>query len=130
MWGKSSLVNDDHPLAPLIRRWSKHGDLSAEDREAVAALPYTRKAFGKDAYIVREGQKTTDCSVLLRGFAFRQKLLRNGSRQIISIHVPSEFIDLQNGILELADHSVQSVERTELAIIPRAAILEVSDARP
>jgi CRP-like cAMP-binding protein len=123
-------VNDDHPLAPLIRRWSKHRDLSADDRNAIMDLPLTRKSFGKDGYIVREGERTTDCSVLLKGFAFRQKLLRNGSRQIISIHVPSEFVDLQNGLLGIADHNVQSVERSELAIIPRAALMELSDARP
>ena len=76
--------------------------------------------------MVREGERTTDCSLLLRGFAFRQKLLRNGSRQIISIHIPTEFVDLQNGLLGTADHNVQSLDGSEAAIIPRSALLEAA----
>ena len=80
--------------------------------------------------MVREGERTTECSLMLKGFAFRQKLLRDGSRQIISIHIPTEFVDLQNGLLETADHNVQSLDGSESAIIPRAALLDVADARP
>ena len=94
------------------------------------ALPIVRKRFSKDAYMVREGERTTECSVLFKGFAFRQKLLRDGSRQIISIHIPSEFIDLQNGVLGVADHNVQSLNGSEIASVQRAAIIELADSRP
>ncbi|MFL6788297.1 MAG: Crp/Fnr family transcriptional regulator, partial [Sphingomicrobium sp.] len=94
-----------------MRRWSKHVPFSADDCDAVLALPCTVKTYGKDAYLVREGQETSDCSLILRGFAFRQKLLRDGSRQIISIHIPTEFVDLQNALLGTADHNVQSLNR-------------------
>jgi CRP-like cAMP-binding protein len=122
-------VNDANPLTALVRRWSKHADLSPDDRSALLALPYTRTRFGKDAYMVREGQRANDCSFLIKGFAFRQKLLRNGSRQIISIHIPTEFVDLQNGLLGMADHNVQSLDGSEAAIVPRTALLELAKAR-
>ena len=124
------MLTDVHPLTALVRRWSKHSILSPDDRNALLTLPFTRKSFGKDAYIVREGQRASDCSLLLKGFAQRQKLLRDGSRQIISFHIPTEFVDLQNGLLGVADHNVQSIERSELAIIPRANLLEVAEASP
>ena len=90
------------------------------------SLPFTRKRFGKDAYLVREGQRPTDCSLILRGFAFRQKLLRDGSRQIISIHIPTEFADLQNGLLTTADHNVQAIDGCEAAVIPREALIALA----
>ena len=121
---------DVHPLGSLIRRWSARTKLSSEDKDAILALPFTRKIFGKDAYIVREGQQTSECCLLLRGLAFRQKLLRDGSRQIISFHVPTEFVDLQNSLLGVADHSVQSLNRADAAIIPRNALTELGDDRP
>jgi CRP-like cAMP-binding protein len=121
---------DGHFLAPLIRRWSRYTKFSAEDRAAIQALPFIRKTFGKDAYLVREGQKANDCALLLRGFAFRQKLLRNGGRQIISFHIPTEFVDLQNALLGTADHNVQSLNRCEAAIIPRQALLDLAQDRP
>lgn len=123
-------MNDSQTLGPLVRRWSKYVNLPADDRDAILGLPFTRKSFGKEAYLVREGQRTTDCSLLLRGFAFRQKLLRNGSRQIISFHIPSEFVDLQNGLLGVADHNVQSLDPSEAAIIPRAALTDLAAERP
>jgi CRP-like cAMP-binding protein len=123
-------VTEVHPLGPLARRWSRHFPLSDADIAALLSLPYARKAFGKDEYIVREGQQATECTVLLQGMAFRQKLLREGSRQIISFHIPTEFVDLQNGLLGTADHSVQSLNRAVVAGIPRSALMELSDARP
>jgi CRP-like cAMP-binding protein len=126
----TGLPTDVHPLTALVRRWSKHSDLSSDDRSALLSLPFTRTRFGKDSYMVREGERTTECSLLLRGFAFRQKLLRNGSRQIISIHIPNEFVDLQNSLLGVADHNVQSLDGSEAAIIPRVALLELADKSP
>ena len=123
-------MSDVQPLGPLARRWSRRSALSDADRAALIALPYTRKTFGKDAYVVREGEQATECSVLLQGMAFRQKLLRDGARQIISFHIPSEFVDLQNGVLGIADHSVQSLNRSVFAAIPRTALIELSDSRP
>lgn len=117
-------------LGPLVQRWGRRCKLTAEDRSAIQALPFTRQIFGKDAYLVREGQEARECAVLLRGFAFRQKLLRDGSRQIISIHIPSEFVDLQNSLLGKADHNVQSLNRSEAALIPRSALLDLAAARP
>ncbi len=123
-------MTDVHPLAPLAGRWSGLTHLSEDDRNAIHSLPFTRKSFGKDGYLVREGQQVTECCVLLRGMAFRQKLLRDGSRQIISFHIPSEFVDLQNSLLGVADHSVQSLNHSEAAIIPRDALIKLADDRP
>ena len=46
------------------------------------SLPWTRRPYGRDSYLVREGEPTTTCSLLLNGFAFRQKLVSDGSREL------------------------------------------------
>jgi CRP-like cAMP-binding protein len=125
--GNRQLI-ESHPLGPLVRRWSAYAKLTPQDSSALISLPFTRKTFHKEAYLVREGQEVSECALLLSGFAFRQKLLRNGSRQIISIHIPSEFVDLQNSLLGIADHSVQSLNQCEAAIIPRRALIELQDS--
>lgn len=128
MWGFYQLP-EFHVLEPLVRRWSKHSNLSDDDREAICQLQFARRSFGKDAYLVREGQPATDCALVLDGFAFRQKCLSDGSRQIISIHMATEFVDLQNSLLGVADHSVQSLGHCEAAIIPRTALVELAERR-
>lgn len=120
---------ESHPLGPLVRRWSKLASLTPDDCSGLLELPHTVRSFSKETYLVREGQQANDCMLLLSGFAYRQKLLRNGSRQIISIHIPTEFVDLQNSILGVADHSVQSLSGCDVAIIPRRALLELQESR-
>ena len=121
---------DDHPLAALFRRWSGHSDLSPADREALLSLPFTRKNYS--ARTPTSSAKGADqrMRLMLKGFAFRQKLLRDGSRQIISFHIPTEFVDLQNSLLGMADHSVQSLDRCEVAVVPKRALMQIADARP
>ncbi len=114
----------------LIQRWEKRCRLSGEDRAAIMALPHTLRKFPRDAYIVREGETPTHCGLLVRGFAYRQKIVREGARQIISIHIRGEFIDLQNCLLGEADHSVQSLDETEVALIPVGSLSDLVNRHP
>jgi CRP-like cAMP-binding protein len=117
-------------LAPLIRRWERRVPLSQADKDALLALPHQVRTCGRDAYLVREGEGTSTCNLLLSGFAYRQKLVNNGARQIISFHIPGEFVDLQNALLEVADHNVQSLSACDVAVIPKSALLDLMAARP
>jgi CRP-like cAMP-binding protein len=123
-------LTDQTRLMPLVQRWRRYATLSADDCRAIVALPFTERRFGRDTYVVREGDAVSHCCLLLDGFAYRQKLLRNGSRQIISIHIPTEFVDLQNSMLSIADHNVQSLNQCDVAQIPREAILDLMETRP
>lgn len=80
--------------------------------------------------MVREGDRADHCILLLKGFAYRQKLVRDGARQIISIHIPGEFVDLQNCLIDEADHNVQSLARSEVAMIPKAAVMALVENLP
>jgi CRP-like cAMP-binding protein len=117
-------------LTPLLHRWGRAVQLTNEDKQAILSLPSTRRVFERDAYIVREGEQPSSCSLILRGYAFRQKLVSNGARQIISIHIPGEFVDLQNLLFDVADDSVQSLGRSEAAVLPKAAMAELFATNP
>lgn len=117
-------------LESLFKRWDRRHAISKEDKEALAALPWSHRVFARDAYLVREGEPTSTCSLLVSGFAFRQKLIDSGARQIISIHIPGEFLDLQNAFLDVADHNVQSLNRAGVAMVGKAALLGLMDQRP
>jgi CRP-like cAMP-binding protein len=125
-----STATQDSIFTPVLQRWNRRVALSDADRQAVLELPSVRRNFERDAYIVREAEPITHCCLLLAGFAFRQKLISSGARQIISIHMPSEFLDAQNAMFEQADHSVQSLGRSEAAMIPKSALVELMAARP
>ena len=123
-------MKEESPFAALLKRWDRHIDLSEDDRRAVLALPYTRRALARDAYLVREGQHTDQCILLVAGSAYRQKLVETGGRQIISVHIPGELIDAQQALLAEADHNVQSLGPSEVAFIPKPALINVMAERP
>ncbi len=123
-------MTETSSLGALFRRWKRRLSLSATDEAAVANLNWARRRYQRDAYLAREGEHVTVCTVLLQGFAYRQKILSDGSRQIISFHIPGEFLDLQNCLLEVADHNVQALTRCLVAVVSKELLLQVMSDRP
>jgi CRP-like cAMP-binding protein len=119
-----------HPLAPLVRRLSLHGQLDAADEDAVLALPTNLRNLESAQYVVREGDKPTHSCLLASGFAMRHKIGVDGARQIVNIHVAGDMVDLQNSLLSIADHNVEALSRMNAAFIPREAIIELAFSRP
>jgi len=117
-------------LDTLFRRWKRRVALSDDSKRALAELPWSSRTYARDSYLVREGEPTTTCMLLTRGYAYRQKLVNTGARQIISFHIPGEFVDLQNSMLEVADHNVQSLGRSTVAVVNKEHLtsLMASDA--
>lgn len=114
----------------LIRRLELIGPLRDEDRQAVLELPIRVRAFGADQDILREGDRPTECGLVLDGFLFRHKLVTDGRRQILSFHPTSDMPDLQSVFLGTMDHSIGTLVASRVAFIPHAAIRELIQKRP
>jgi CRP-like cAMP-binding protein len=124
-------VPDLHPtFEKMVRRLERHSPLGETGRRILLGLPHTIRPISANAHLVRDGDRTEHCCLLLSGFAHRYKITGEGARQIISIHMASEFVDLQNGLLSIADHSVQMLTDAEVAYIPQAAVHDVILADP
>jgi CRP-like cAMP-binding protein len=120
----------DHPLQYLLRQLEAHSKLPAEDRQFVLGLPYRLRRLDAGSYLVREGDVPAHCSVLVTGYAFRQKVTGNGARQILALCIPGDAVDLQNMFLDVSDHSVQLLTQCKVADVPREALQELVLARP
>jgi CRP-like cAMP-binding protein len=124
-------VPDLHPTWDImVRRMERRSPLSEADRNALKSLPHSQRRIGAGGHIVRDGDKAESCALLLSGFAYRYKITGEGGRQIISLHMAGEFVDLQHAFLGLADTSVQTLTEAEVAFIPRVAIEELALANP
>ena len=120
----------DHPLGYLLRELEIHSALSESDRRLVLDLPYRLRRLDAGSYLVREGDLPTHCTVLVTGFAYRQKVTGDGSRQILAICIPGDPVDLQNMFLDISDHSVQLLTQCKVADVPREAMQELVLTRP
>ena len=114
----------------MIRKLQHSSHLSAAEVEALRGLPVMIKVIGQDADIVQEGDRPTDCCLLVEGLLFRYKMMPDGARQILSLHVPGDVPDLQSLYLDVMDHNLGALAPSRVALIPHAAILEVVRRHP
>ena len=121
-----SVEFSDH-LERLIRKLGKRAPLTEADAELLRAMPFDRRTLEAGRYLIREGAPAEVCTLLLTGFAYRHKLSAEGDRQIVSIHLPGDFIDLQGALLKISDHNVQLLTRCEVAYFPIRAVLGLID---
>lgn len=121
---------NDHTLAPMVRKLGKWAPLAQADRDAILSLPYETRWIAKGDAVVHEGDRPSRSCLLLSGFAYRQKIVGNGGRQILALHMRGDIIDLQNSLLRVADHDVQALTDGEVAFIPASAVRDLAFSRP
>ena len=118
--------NQEAVLAPMVRKLCQWRKLDANDEQAILALPCIRRSLTAGQQLVWDGDKPQYTTLLRSGFAFRHKVAGNGGRQIMSIHMKGDIVDLQNSLLGVADHNVQMLTAGEVALIPVAEVQEVA----
>ena len=111
----------------LVARFEKRTPLSAEARAAFQALPFKLKTYPKHSHLVREGDRVKIAQMIVNGLAFRHKVTAEGARQIVSLHMRGDFVDLEGSLLSCSDHNVQVLETCTVAELPRAMIVDLID---
>lgn len=114
----------------MLQKLAYWQPLDESDEQALLALPHRVREFSPQHYLVRERETATHCCVMLSGFAIRQKVVGGGTRQIVSIHMKGDLVDLQNSILGVADHSVQMLTKGQVALIPREHVKQLALDHP
>ena len=120
----------DHPLAPMVRKLNLWAALSRADEARILDLPYQRRQLDAGQYLVWDGDHPQNTCLLMSGFACRNKTAGNGGRQILSIHMKGDILDLQNSLLGVADHNVQMLGAGEVALIPTSVIRDLALQSP
>lgn len=92
--------------------------------------PHRLRRLDAGSYLVRDGALPSNCAVLVDGFAYRQKMTGDGSRQILAVCIPGDAVDLQNIFLEVSDHAVQMLTRGIVADLAREALQQLVLTRP
>jgi CRP-like cAMP-binding protein len=119
------------PLDLMVRKLGSRSELDDDDRNAIKALPHVLRTYHPTTYIVREGEPPRrHCDFIEKGFAYRQKLTATGGRQIVSMHLRGDFIDLQHLFLNIADHNVQALTELKVVGVERAALQRLALDRP
>jgi CRP-like cAMP-binding protein len=125
------LVPSSNPdLHPLVRKLGTIFDLTVEERHGIAKLPVTIRDLKEDLDIVRDGDRPSQCCLILEGFAFRYKILEGGKRQIFSFHIPGDIPDAQSLHLTVMDHALACLTPSKVAFIQHETLRAFFHAHP
>ena len=114
----------------LSERLARRDTLVERDIAALRTLPVVTREFSIGQYILRDGDRPKYCSYLSDGYIYRHKIVGDGGRQIVSIHVPGDFVDAQNLLLGQSDHNIQALTDCTILMIPVDELMTVAMANP
>lgn len=112
----------------LKERLSAHGAFARATLDALDALPFTIRSYDANQYLLREGDRPKVCQFLLDGFLYRHKIVGDGGRQIVAIHLPGDLIDVQQVLLREADHNVQALTGARMLVVAAEDLIACAHA--
>ena len=124
------MLNSPNVSAQFARKCAARAPADAGDAEALASLDWKQRSVPASSYLVREGQPPVRCAFIIDGYAYRQKLTVNGEREIVSVLIPGDLIDLQNLYLRVSDHDVVALTAVTLAEVPIGDLRDLAKRRP
>jgi len=116
-------------LDALLLKWGRRGH-DCEPIAGLAQLGLRDRQFAPDQDLTREGDKSANVMLLTDGLAARYKLLSSGRRQITTLLVPGDFLDLSSFLVPRRDFGVVAVTSCRAVVIEHDQLRRVCEADP
>lgn len=127
--GKRTRMKEEG-IAALIATLERRDQVSAEEKAALAGLDWHIREYPPEAEIIPDRTEPPECCLLLEGTAARSMSLVDGARQITTVHVVGDFVDLHGLYLRVMDHSVIGLTDTRVAFVDHRALKEITRTMP
>lgn len=114
----------------FVKKLAIFSELTRSDAAALEQATVHARKLPARRDLIREGDKPGPVFIMLEGWAFRYKILPNGSRQIMAFLMPGDACDLHIGLLDTMDHSIQTVTPARVATISRSDMDRMMLERP
>ena len=104
----------------FTRKLSRFVELSDEEVAALERLSAEPETRGRGSDLISQGDRPDFVQLLLSGYAYRYKTLKDGTRQILAYLLPGDICDLHVTLLSEMDHSIGLLTDAEIVPIPSA----------
>lgn len=102
----------------FISKLTRFAEFSVEEQAALERVSVTPEQRTRGSDLVRQGDWSNAVQLLLGGWAYRYKVLKDGSRQIVGYLLPGDVCDLHGSMLGEMDHSIGLLTDAEVASVP------------
>lgn len=111
----------------FIDKLNGFGELSPAAVTALTDVTARPRKIAAKHDLIREGDRPGPVFVMLDGWAYRYKIMPNGTRQVLAYLMPGDCCDLHIGLLAQMDHSIQTVTAAVVAMVGRAEMDAIMD---
>jgi CRP-like cAMP-binding protein len=110
------------PLLRLVRKLRASCELSEREVQALCTLPINVRSYPAHADVVRQGDRPTQCCLLIESYLFQFKIAGSGRRQISQLYLPGDIPDLQSLRLAPMDQYIATAAPAIIGFIPHEAL--------
>ncbi|WP_332788358.1 Crp/Fnr family transcriptional regulator [Sphingomonas sp. GB1N7] len=114
----------------MSARLAAHYPQGPREIAALDELDFFEREFEPGQYLLREGDRPKYCSFLQSGYVYRHKIVGDGGRQIVSIHLAGDFIDVQNILLDQSDHNIQALTIATALMVSVEELIQAATTHP
>lgn len=118
------------PVDALLLRLGQHDAISPDERRTLEAVFGPPEFVPKGEDLVTEGDEPPGSTLMLAGLSFRYRTLTDGRRQIVSLHIPGDFVDLHSFMLKRMDHSVGAISDCTISRVSHEALRAITEEHP
>lgn len=104
--------------------------LSEEERQVLEESVTSVRSVPARTQIMRRGELVNQSTFLVDGFACRYLDDREGYRQLVSLHVSGDFIDLHGFPLKRLDHDIATLGPCTLATVEHRTLADILERYP
>jgi CRP-like cAMP-binding protein len=121
---------DPSSMAPFLLTLEARSNLSAEERQAILNLPFVPAQARPNHDFVKQGQVLTHSCFVLDGVVGSFKQDRDGNRQIVSVFINGDMVDLHSAVVSEAPSALQALTSTTILQVPHSALLQLARDYP
>jgi CRP-like cAMP-binding protein len=114
----------------FVQTISRYARLRSSDTQALNELPFTFRRLTHPGTISTVKLHSEDCTILLSGIAFGYKITSTGTRQIISLFLPGDIVDVQRLFFGVIDCSITTLTPAKIANIRKSDFEALVQAHP
>ena len=124
------MTTDPSTMLPFLRTLEARSVLSEPERQAILALPFVPRQVRPNHDFVRQDQRVAHSCFVLDGVVGSFKQDAPGDRQIVSIFIDGDMVDLHSVVVPEAMSYLQALTPTTILNVPHEALRDLARQYP
>jgi CRP-like cAMP-binding protein len=104
--------------------------LSEHEQAVIEGAVSTVRSYASRQVVMRRGELVNTSAMLVEGFVGRYLDDRDGHRQLVSVHVPGDFVDLHGFPMKRLDHDIAAIGPCKVAVFEHRTLAQIVRDHP